>query len=391
MTTRIGLPLFTLLGLILGATLDYCVHQHITAPFFPVLITLLCLLYALSFNEENSLRLMYTSAIVALLLSLPLFPLDFEKLPSHSEHLFFFMCAFPTYIYVAHCFHYAYHRDNTLDANYTSLFEAVWSTVALFVVATIFSSLLNLLILLGATVFKSVGFSFVWDYYYGNHHVYFISNVVFFFMGLAIGQQQINILTNLRFLLLKMMHYLLPILAFISVMYVILYSVSYLTGGETPVEPLVILMPLGGLGIIFFNAYFQDGMSGTVFPKHLKSFLRVYRVVLFILVLIMVYRIFQLISIETNTLIMLLSVIFFAGTYGISTCLKEAQEVECIQKGNIATGWFIVGALFICNLPYLPIDFKINNKKSFTNFGSAFNQGKKSITQQGQITTNSQG
>lgn len=359
-----GIYIYLVLGLLLGVFWDYCIRVHIQSPFVMVFITLFAMLYALTYDEKNSVRLVGTSAIVALFLSLPLLPIQIGVDPAHPIHFVNFLVAFPLFIYVGHCFHYAFHRDNSLVMQYRSLFEGVWNTMLLLFVAGFFSTMAMMLILLGAGIFKTVGNDYLWDLYYNNNHFRLILNMVLYFLGLGIGQQNSQVIYNLRFLLLKMMYYLFPILAFISVLYCVLYIVSFATGGEVPIEPLVILIPLSILGIIFFNAYFQDGEAENPAPEGLKLFLRIYRVILLVLVVLSVYKIMKDFNIETNMMLSLLTGLGFASSYGLTVLMEGEEEKKWIQKGNVITAWGFLLILFLLNLPYLPIDFTLRTGNS---------------------------
>lgn len=369
MTDKVGFLIYTILGVIFGVTVDHYIHVGDFEPFYPVFICLFCFLYGLAYDEHNSIRLIGTSLLVALFLALPLF----DVLINHSFsgdkeiHLLYFALAYPTFIYIAHAFHYAYHKDNSCCLNYSSLFEGVWNTLPLLFVACVFGTLANLLVMLAAVVFKTVGSNFIWDLYFSNKHFYCISNALYLFIGIGIGKQNVKIIYNLRFLLLKMMHYLFPVLAGISVLYCVLYTINALTGGVTPIDPLAVLVPLSGLGIVFFNAYFQDGETDTGFPAGLNLFIRIYRVALLLLTVIMVGKILNRYTVEINPFICLLTTFFFALTYGVTALFAADQEKRWIKKGNIATALFFIVALFLVNLPYLQIKFNVTQ-----NSGSMF-------------------
>ncbi|WP_058477050.1 hypothetical protein [Legionella steigerwaltii] len=364
MPSRKGIYLFTLIGLLLGFALDGLIRNEITKIFDYALISLFALLYALAYNDKNCLRLVASSFLIALFLSLPLLPMEarFAVLP--LEHWFTFLCAFPIFIYVGHSFHYAYHHDNTWRITYNSLFAAVWNTILLLFVASVFSALANLLIFLGAFIFRTVGNDFLWNLYSNNLHFRLISHVTLFFIGLGIGQQNINIIYNLRFLLLRMMYYLFPFLALISIVYFILYLGHSLKDGEEYVDPLTILIPITSLGIIFFNAYFQDGSIDSGTPSWLKLLLRIYRIILFLLVIMMTYKIFQSYSLDVNVVICIITVILFSLTYAITAWFPEHMEQKWIRIGNISSALFFIIVLFLFNLPYAPIVFQVGSQSA---------------------------
>ena len=361
MPSKKGIYLLTLIGLLLGFALDGLIRNEIIKIFDYALISLFALLYALAYNDKNCLRLVASSALVALFLSLPLLPMEarFAVLP--FEHWFTFLCAFPIFIYVGHSFHYAYHHDNTWRISYTSLFAAVWNTIPLLCVAAVFSALANLLILLGAFIFRTVGSDFLWNLYSNNLHFRLISHVTLFFIGLGIGQQNIKIIYSIRFLLLRMMYYLFPFLALISIVYFILYIGHSLNGGEEYINPLTILIPLTSLGIIFFNAYFQDGSVESGAPFGLKLLLRIYRVILFLLILMMTHKIFQSYSLDINVVICINTVTLYSLTYAITAWFSESMEKKWVRIGNIFSALFFMIILFLLNLPYMPIVFQVGS------------------------------
>lgn len=361
-TANKGLYIFILMGLILGIIIDCLIRQLSTHPFYYTFSILFFLFYALTYNEQHILRLLGTSALIAFILSLPFLGIDLEHPTFKSEQHFVTFCiAFPFCAYIAHCFHYGFHRDNTWKMDYSTLFEAVWTTIPLLITASIFGSLVNGLLFLAAAIFKTVGFEYLWDLYFNSRDFHIISSILFFFVGLGVVQQNTQLIYNLRFLLLKMMFYLFPILALLSVLYVLLYGLNYLTGGNSTVEPLIILIPLVALGIIFFNAFFQDGKEQSTYNNHsLHRFLRLYRLFLFILALIMAYKIVQATAIEINPLVALISVLLLTFIYAFTAFLSKDKETLWIYRGNIGTALFFLITLIALNLPYIAVGKNIS-------------------------------
>lgn len=359
MVAQRELYIFTLIGLLLGIIVDILIRNHNTTVFIYSVITLFSILFALTYNNVHLLRLIGTSFVLAVFLSIPLFPLKMDYSIKNYLHFFIFLVGFPFFVYVAHSFHYAFHHDNTWRVSYSSLFAAVWNTIPIVFIAVIFSTLANLLIIMGAFVFKTVGSNYLWNLYLYNHDFKLISNTTLFFIGLGVSQQNINIIHNMRFLLLRIMYYLFPLLAAISILYFILYLFHSFSSNEVHIDPLLVLIPLTTAGIIFFNAYFQDGTTKSDYPSWLKLSLRIYRIILFFLSLIMAYKILSEFSLETNAFIYLLVTILFCLTYAVTAFFNENKEKQWIYLGNIATGIFFVATIFLCNLPYIPIEFTI--------------------------------
>lgn len=364
MTSKKGIYLFALLGLLLGIILDQLIrHQNLTLVYYAI-PALLSLLFALAYDDNNIVRLAGTSLLLALFLSSPLLPLNVDFNVTNYAHFFTFLVAFPFFVYVVHCFHYAYHHDNSIQISYSTLFAAVWNTIPLIVIATIFSSLANLLIMLAAFIFKTVGSNFLADLYFYNHHFNLICNTTLFFIGLAVGQQNIKIVYGLRFLMLRIMYFLFPFLAIISGIYFVLYLLHSFTGGIEHINPLLVLLPLTVMGVLFFNAYYQDGNEESDYPAWLETVLQVYRVTLFILALMMTYKILREFTIDINVCLYLLVALLFTLTYAVTAFFSDAEERKWIATGNIATGFIFVTLLYLFNLPYMSVDLTIGGKNN---------------------------
>jgi hypothetical protein len=214
-----------------------------------------------------------------------------------------------------------------------------------------------MIIMLGAVLFKTVGSDFLWNLYFNNLHFNLISNITVFFIGLSIGQEQIKIIYNLRFVLLRIMYYLFPFLALHSIIYFVMYNIHSFYGEKLFISSIIVLMPLTSLGIIFFNACYQDGTVELKYPAWIQFFLRVYRVVLFILFLILTYKVSNEYSLDSNLCVYLLVGLLLSVNYAITAWFSAEKEKKWIYIGNIGTAILFIIALFLFNIPYLPLDF----------------------------------
>ena len=380
MTTKKGIYIFALIGLLLGFSLDYAYRLHESAwasssinNGFSILFsciyiitfsTIFALLYTLAYNETHRLRLLVTSVIGALILSFCFLGKTGDDL---TEHLLIFAWAFPVYVYIGFSFHYAIHHDNTWKINYSTLFAAVWNMFILLCIAGLFTSLANLLVLLAALLFSTLGYEYLWNLYSNDIHFTLILNSTLFFIGLGVGQQNINIIYNLRFLLLRIMYYLLPFFALTSIVYFILYQIGPAAAQSLPdyINPLPILITLVFIGILFFNAYYQDGdvEKETAAPIWLKWLLKIYRVILLFLILMMLLQIYRKNAyMDINGIICLLAVFFYGLLYALSVFVSAERERTWIQSGNIAIALFFMASLFVLNLPYIPLAFDVGKK-----------------------------
>lgn len=372
LNSRLTIQIYLGLGLLLGGVIDILVHYHIKNSFTFSTILLFCLFYGLVYNEKNSLRLILTSVGIAVLVSLPLIPLNglwdetvkfnFDTLGPYYLQLFSFLCAFPLFIYVAHAFHYAYHRDNTWRINYATLFSGVWDSLVLVIVASIFTSIATSLVALAAIIFKTVGSDLLWAVYQ-DFNAKIIIHTTLFFIGLYIAQQNQKIIHNLRFLLLRMMQFLFPLLALITIIYFFLYSamLAGLISGES-FPPAGILAALVISGVIFFNANFQTGEEEIQYKRWTRVFFTCYQVVLLCLCLRFDYLIISAYSIHTNVGLYLLIVLLHCLSYALGGFMVPVKQRAFIKKANISIALFFITAMLIINNSWKPITINFGHQ-----------------------------
>lgn len=350
--------IFALIGLVTGIMIDTLWRFEVKQPVYYTFFSLFPLLYALSFNNKDSLRLVLTSLIMALILAFPIWGINLDHPLSQGMRLVSFCAGYPALVYIGHCFHYAGHHENRYRVSYRSLYAGVWNTIPLLFIAFVFSGLANLLIFTAAMIFKSVGNFWLWDLYYHNSHFRFVSHTTLFFIGLGIGQQNIRIIYNLRFLLLKMMYYLFPFLAGITVLYFLMYWGQFLAGFDPTKELLEVLIALVTLGIIFFNGYFQDGSQKSSYPVGLQLFLRLYRIVLLILAIMLFVKIIQWEAYGLNTLLYFILPVLYGAVYAVTAFYRQPRENEAIGRGNIAIALFYFIVFYLLNNPIAPITYQ---------------------------------
>ncbi len=373
---RKALLIYLSLGLLLGGLWDifWWLHlsKHAPVNFLSSLplyfgLSIFCLTYALSFNEKHNIRLMVSSFFVAALLSLPFFIIQHFyipairslDLPDNDLRLLSCLLLTPILIYVGHSFHYAYHQDNTWKVSYSSLFAAVWDSFVLLTIAGAFAQISTFLIFLATVLFDSVGFNTLKIIYF-NGYFNLVLHSILLFIGIAIAQQNHKMVHNLRFLLLRMMQFLFPLLAVISIVYFILYVVALVfpPGGEhfTPI-PLLAVMIL--LGIVFFNACFQTGTDSINFPNWVLFWLNVYHVVLFCLTLELIHLCLTSAVLPLNVILLLMIGFLYTLSYASSVFLQSRQKAHWIRASNISIALFFLVSVLIINNPIHPLSVKI--------------------------------
>lgn len=371
---RKGMIIFIFLGLIAGTLFDLLHHYQSTHAFYYSTLFLFFLFFGLCYNEKNNGRLVLSSFILALVLSTPLITFHFntdntaEIFASHLDRLISFLVGFPFFVYAAHAFHYTYHHDDNWEMNYKTLFSAVWDSFVLIAAACVFAGIAKLLIIMAAGLFRTVGNDFLWNLYYNNFNVYVLVDSVLFYVGLGIAHQNHTTIHNLRFLLLRMLHFLLPLLAIISIVYFILYLISLLQPVQATgfLPPEALLTVLVALGVIFFNAHFQTGEEKNVFSSILTLIIKIYRIVLLCLCVILTYRILSHFQVNINFGLYLLIALLFCFTYAYTAFLTPEQQRGAIIAANKSIALLFLFCLLIINNPLFPVTMRVGSSPSVT-------------------------
>ncbi len=353
--------IFAAFGLLLGFWLDNLIHQDNLRAIYYIFPTIYAYLFCLAYNSKHIFRLSISSLIVATFLSLPILPFYFGEEPDNVNHIICFLIAYPLFIYIGHCFHYAYHQDSSYRVSYKSLFAAVWNTIPLIILASLFLALTQIIFMLGAYVYQSVGNNFLWELYFNTMHFRIITNFLFFFIGLNICQQNIQIIYSLRLIIIKGMYYLFPFIVLISISYFFFILSNFLFYKQSIILNLNVLIPLIFFGIIFFNAYIQDADDNSVMPQSYNIFIKFYRVILFALTVMLTNSVLREYTFDINILVYLVSAIILTLIYCITIVFPKDKEFNYIRLGNIYVALFFVISLFGLNLRYYPISVVLNS------------------------------
>lgn len=352
--------LYTLIGLVSASIMTVLSHAHIgyAAPY--IFIASLAFIFALAYDERHSKRLVISSVVTAFIITFPFLSMNFNGdinghgiLARYMEFIFF---SLPSFAFMLHCFHYAYHKTGDYRLDYRYLFEAVWNTIPMLFVAGLFANITNALIIFASLGFKTLNNDFIEHYYTHNMDVLFILNSVFFFVGLSIAKIHDKITLNLRFVFLRMLNFLLPLLVLTTFTYAIMFCLYH--GGNVFTTSLLtgtpILASLTVLGIIFFNAFYQDGDTDTKLHMVFSITLKIYRVLLFVLAIYSVLQILGAYSalMPTNIELYLIILVLFPFIYALSAFFNTHLEKALITNGNMLIAIVYLIVLLVIYHPF---------------------------------------
>ncbi len=311
-------------------------------------------MFTLAFDFRHTIRILITSAVLAAIICSPFLFLELDSNNLGNENLLIGILSFPYALMIAHSFHFAYQLDNRIQVRYTSLFYAVWNTIPLLIISIIFTLIAKLLIWLTGTIFSTFKFTAIADFLSNDQHFWIISTVCLCITGIGIARQNLTILDNFRLVILKLFYYLYPFLCAISSFYVILYLYTAFLG-QAPDGSSVIFLFLSILGIIFFNAIFQDGEIQSNQTHTLQLLLRSYRVLLFIITLLTAYLFYPLSKQIANALLLLGILVLYGLAYGVSAFLAKHASNQWVKSANIIISIFYLICYLVINNPYNPL------------------------------------
>lgn len=354
---QLHIAVYLIFGLVIGICLDIILYQKISYIFPYFWLSVFGLTTSLTLDFRHNLRIIFSCAVLAALVSSPFLFLNFVNGNYYdmSVNLGESFLFFPISVMVIHSFNFAYHLDNCKSINYTNLFYAVWNTITMLLVAIIFCLASKLLILLTVAIFDSFNFKLIPQFLSKNIHFNIIFYIMTFIIGIGIGRQNLVILDNLRFVILKLFYYLYPPFSVISILYLVLFALQLLQSKSTSNFTFGFLLILTILGIIFFNAVFQDGESNPYKSKILQMFLRVYRFMILPLSLLTFAYLHEYIKNELNTYICLVILIFYGFFYAYSVFLKEDASTRVIRSTNISLSFLFLVSYLIINNPIYPL------------------------------------
>ncbi len=353
--------LYTLLGFASASIMTILSHARLTyiAPY--IFIASFVFLFSLAFDENKTKGLIISSLVGAFIITFPFLSMNFGASfdghnPMNVRYIEFIFFSLPSFAFMVHCFHYAYHKTDCYKLDYRYLFEAVWNTIPMLFVAGLFANITNALISSASMGFKTINSHFIETYYTSNVDVLFILNSTFFFVGLSIAKIHDKITLNLRFVLLRMLNFLLPLLIITTFTYTVMFCLFHGSNLFTTqvISGSSILASLALLGIIFFNAYYQDGEDKAPLPMAISIIFKVYRLLLFVMATYSAIQLFVTYSphIPANIELYVLLLMLFPLVYAIGVFFHSNLERTIITNGNMLIALLYLIALVVLYHPF---------------------------------------
>jgi hypothetical protein len=161
-----------------------------------------------------------------------------------------------------------FHQTERWPVKYTRLFEVVWQNLCLLLSASIIFILIHALTWLAGYLFASTGYHSL-NHWLDNRYYLLASTPCYVAIGLYLPQLNRRFIRGLRQMLLSISQFLLPILALICVGYLLtlLLGALHTQGTHSSAGSIGLYSFFTLLGIIWINAYYQDGQNIKLLSK----------------------------------------------------------------------------------------------------------------------------
>jgi hypothetical protein len=339
-----------------GLLLEFSIYD----PFFHSMIISFGFFYGLTYNGFHSVRLIKTSLLLAFFLSLPFLYIRVFKNTEFDLYSVIFsrvlvsawLILLPFVFYICHCFHSVIHKRSSFRIKYADLFYTAWNTGIVLLLASLFSMCINGLIFLFLIMLQSSNIQSGLMSWLDSNPFYFIfTRITLLLIGIGIVQTNISLIHRTRFLALRLAYFIYPVVILFTFIVFGIYSYTNLISTET--IPTGFLMLYFGIGIIFFNAVFQDGEQEPAYPKWFYYPLKGYLILLAVLAIIIVYKNVHEMADIRNLWLLITLILMYGVGYAVSAFMNEQKASFYIKKLNIYIAlYFVIAAILSNSIPY---------------------------------------
>lgn len=243
-------------------------------------------------------------------------------------------------------------------APYPELFEHAWQNALTLALAALFTGICWVVLHLWASLFKLINIDLFEDLFTEKAFIYLATGAMVG-LGILLGRTQQGPIRVARQILLAICKGLLPLLAFIAVLFIV--SLPF-----TGLEPLWgtrsaagLLIALTALLIIFVNAVYQDGNTGTPYPAWLRKVVEAGLLVMPLFSLLALYalwlRVDQYGWTAERFWAVLVAAVAAAYAFGYAWAVLRPRRgwLFPLRRVNMTLSWAVIGVVVLANLPVL--------------------------------------
>jgi hypothetical protein len=251
----------------------------------------------------------------------------------------------------------AWAQRGTWRVSYPDLFEFSWQNALLLAEAGVFTGVFWTLLVLWGALFKVVNISFFSELFAKPAFVYPITSIAFGYAIYLIESHE-KIVVTLRRHLLGVFSWLLPLVAFIAVLFLLALPFTGLQPLWNTGRASSLMLWLQFLFIHFLNSAYEDGQSEPRYPAWLKLAVRIAVFALPIYAALCVYSLGLRVEQHGWTVARVWGAIatFIAALYGIgyaAAALRRSPWMGRVAPVNVGMAAVVAGVLLLATSPIL--------------------------------------
>ncbi len=378
---NLSLPIYLIAGVLAGLGLALLIHYKSEDIFIYLWISFYGVMFLLAQAESSSLfKALLTTLIISFLACSP-----FHWINSSTGPNSIFLPIISAY--ALNSFHLAYQREG-FKQTYTTLFHAVWNTFVKSLVTIFFIGICWLILKIWAALFDLISINLFTRLF--NEPTFIIGiTALFAAMGLYITEQANKVIQSIRFLLLLICKWLLPVLSIIGMLFLLCWALAAIFSTKAFSLNPYIFFAYSVVFILFLNGVLQDGSSEQPYNKILASIIKIATILFPFFALVILYLIifpsttstgyipmYQTNSISKqglnsynfNFLISAALLLLYSITYAFCAIRRRHAWTSCLSKSNIVLAVFVIIVnLIINNYFFTHADINPGKKAPFYN------------------------
>ena len=279
-------------------------------------------------------------------------------------------------LFIALFFFQTWLSSGNFSFPYSRLFNFSWFNFLTLALTVLFCLIFWSLLWLWAALFKLVGIYFFNELFFKTLWFEYIAGGFVFGIGIVIFRNEINFVYAVRKILRVLIWALLPLLAFIAILFLIVLPFTGIKPLWDTRHASFLMMWLMTLVLFFTNAVYQDGSGGRVYHRYAAIFIQAALVLIPVYVLLSAYSLYLRIQQHGWThdrLWAVVILIFLSGyvfLYAWSVIKKRANWITLFRPVNTVMAVIIFLVCIITQTPLL--DFRkitVHNQVSRLNAG----------------------
>lgn len=249
-------------------------------------------------------------------------------------------------------------QHGSWKATYAALFERAWQNGLTLALAVAFTGLTWLLLWLWAALFDLVDIHFFRDLFREEAFIALATGMLFGF-GVLIGRTQDRAIQVIRQVLFAVARGLLPLLAFIAVIFVVCLPFTGLEPLWRTRSAATVLLILVMLLVVFCNAVYQHESDSPAYPAWLRRLVEASLVALPVYAALALYamalRIHQYGFTQERFWALLAALLLsgYALGYAVAALRRQGRWLQRIEPVNRWMCWAVLGVAVLANTPVL--------------------------------------